>query len=402
MAAEKLLNGLYAVGIEDPGLRVFDIIMSTEYGTSYNSYLLRGGEKTALIECCHPNYFDRYLENIREVCDPRDIDYLVLDHTEPDHTGSAARLLEQNPEMEIYCSQAASLYIKNITNRTDLRLHVVKDGETLDLGGRTLEFRMAPFLHWPDSIFTWLREDRVLFTCDFLGSHYCEPYVLDTAVSRPEAYEGAFRGYYDAIFGPFPSFVQKGLAKIAGLDAEMVCASHGPVLTKGCRLEYALEKYREWSAPRKNPVLTVPVFYCSAYGNTARLAEAICAGIRQAVPDACTRTYDIIRHPMGELAAMLNGCDGFAIGSPTLNRDAVQPVWDLLSRVDAVNSPKRPALIFGSYGWSGEAAANLKARLDGLKMALFEEPFRVVFVPTEEDLEKARQLGERFAASMKK
>ena len=99
---------------------------------------------------------------------------------------------------------------------------------------------------------------------------------------------------------------------------------------------------------------------------------------------------------------MLNGCDGFAIGSPTLNRDAVQPVWDLLSRVDAVNSPKRPALIFGSYGWSGEAAANLKARLDGLKMALFEEPFRVVFVPTEEDLEKARQLGERFAASMKK
>ena len=126
-----------------------------------------------------------------------------------------ARLLEQNPEMEIYCSQAASIYIRNITNRADLKLHVVKDGETLDLGGKTLEFRIAPFLHWPDSMFTWLQEDRVLFSCDFLGSHYCEPYTWDYNVTRPEAYEKAFKGYYDAIFGPFPAYVRKGLDKIS-------------------------------------------------------------------------------------------------------------------------------------------------------------------------------------------
>ncbi len=139
MAAEKLLKDLYAVGIDDPGLRVFDIVMATEYGTSYNSYLLRGSEKTALIECSHPKYFSQYRKNIEEVCDPADIDVLVLDHTEPDHTGCAAQLLELNPKMEIYCSQAASLYIKNITNRTDLKIHVVKDGETLSLGDKTLE-----------------------------------------------------------------------------------------------------------------------------------------------------------------------------------------------------------------------------------------------------------------------
>lgn len=402
MAAEKLLKDLYAVGIEDPGLRVFDIVMATEYGTSYNSYLLRGSEKTALIECSHPKYFSQYRKNIEEVCDPADIDVLVLDHTEPDHTGCAAQLLELNPKMEIYCSQAASLYIKNITNRTDLKIHVVKDGETLSLGDKTLEFRMAPFLHWPDSMFTWYREEQVLFTCDFLGSHYCEPYVMDTSVSRPEAYEGAFKGYYDAIFGPFPGFVQKGFAKIADLDIGMVCASHGPVLTKGGRLEYAMEKYREWSAPRKNPVLTVPVFYCSAYGNTARIAEAICEGIKEEVLDACTEAYDLIAHPLGEMAAKLNSSDGFAVGSPTLNRDAVPPVWDLLSRVDAVNCAKRPALVFGSYGWSGEAFGNIKSRLENLKMAVFEEPFRVAFVPTEEDLKNAKELGRRFAASMKR
>ncbi len=401
MAAVKLLKDLYSVGILNPGLRVFDIVMTTEYGTSYNSYLVRGGEKTALVECSHLDYFEQYLANIREVCEPSVIDCLVLNHTEPDHAGAVARLLEQNPEMEIYCSQAASIYIRNIANRTDLKLHVVKDGETLDLGGKTLEFRIAPFLHWPDSMFTWLREDRVLFPCDFLGSHYCEPYTWDYNVTRPEAYETAFRGYYDAIFGPFPAYVRKGLDKIADLDPAMVCTSHGPVLTKGCRLEYAKEKYAEWSAPRKNEVLTVPVFYCSAYGNTAQLAEKICAGIKKAVPGASTETFDIIKHPMAELAARLNSCDGFAIGSPTINRDAVPPVWVLLSHVDAINSGKRPALVFGSYGWSGEAAGNIKARLEGLKMSVFEEPFRVTFVPSEEDLQKAEELGERFAASIR-
>ena len=399
MSAVKLAEGLYSVGILNPGLRVFDIVMSTEYGTTYNSFLLKGKEKTVLIECSHLSFFDRYVENIREVCDPSAVDIMILNHTEPDHTGAAARLLELNPNMEIYCSQAASIYIRNITNRADLKLHVVKDGETLDIGGRTLEFRMAPFLHWPDSMFTWLREDQVLFSCDFLGAHYCEPYTWDYNITKPEAYEAAFKGYYDAIFGPFPTYVQKGLDKIADLDIKMVCNSHGPVLTKGCRLEYTKEMYAQWSAPRKNAVPVIPVFYCSAYGNTRRLAERICAGIKKAVPSAETATYDIIKHPMTELAALLNSCDGFAIGSPTLNRDAVPPVWILLSHVDAINSAKRPALIFGSYGWSGEAAANIKARLEGLKMSVFEEPFRVTFVPTEEDYQKAEELGQRFAAS---
>ena len=401
MAAEKITDGIWSVGILNPNLRVFDIVMTTDYGTTYNSYLVKGSEKTALIECTHLSYFDRYLENIKKVCDPSEIDYLILNHTEPDHAGGVAKLLEANPNMEIIASQAGSIYIKGITNRTDLKLRVVKEGDSIDLGGKTLQFMIAPFLHWPDSMFTWVPEDKTVFSCDFLGSHYCEPFTFDYNVTYPEAYETAFKGYYDAIFGPFPAYVRKGLDRLKALDIEYACTSHGPVLTKGNLLDYAMGKYAEWSAPKAAGPKDVPVFYCSAYGNTRQLAKKIAAGIRRALPDAKVDTFDIIKHPMPELAARLNGCDAFAIGSPTLNRDAVQPVWNLLSHVDAINSAKRPVVLFGSYGWSGEGAANLKARLVGLKMSLFEEPFRVVFVPSAEDLEEAEELGFRFGESLK-
>ena len=160
-----------------------------------------------------------------------------------------------------------------------------------------------------------------------------------------------------------------------------------------------MEKYAQWCDVKPNSVPQIPVFYCSAYGNTRQLAQKIAEGIKEVLPDAQVETYDIIKHDMGELTAKLNRCDAFAIGSPTINRDAVPPVWQLLSHVDAVNSGKRPALVFGSYGWSGEAAANIKARLEGLKMKVFSDGFRVVFVPTEEDLAHAKALGREFAES---
>ncbi len=191
----QIKDGIWSVGALNPAMRVFDIVMTTEYGTSYNSYLVRGSHKTALIDACHKSFFPQYLQNIQEVCPPEEIDYIVLNHNEPDHTGALAMLLEKTGPVTIYTTQAGSLYIKNITNRTDLDLHVVKEGEELDLGGKTLRFVPAPFLHWPDSMFTYLPEDKAVFTCDFLGAHYCEPYVYDHAMVYPGKYEEAFRGY---------------------------------------------------------------------------------------------------------------------------------------------------------------------------------------------------------------
>jgi len=397
---KRIKEGIYEVGALNPAMRVFDIVMATDYGTSYNSYLVKGSAKTALIDVCHKSFFGPYLENIREVCDPKSIDYIVLDHNEPDHTGALAALLpELREDVTIYVSQAGSIYIKAITNRKDLDIHVVKDGETLDLGGKTLKFVSAPFLHWPDSIFTYLPEEKVVFTCDFLGAHYAEPYLFDTSITYPEKYREAFRGYYDAIFGPFKKYVLAGLGKLEGLDFDMVLPSHGPVLTAGCMLESAMADYRAWSAPAPREKKLVPVFYTSAYGNTRRLAEAVAQGVRKA-SGADAPLYDIIDHPMEELHRQLNECDAFAVGTPTINRDAVPPVWVLLAGMDAVNSAKRPCAVFGSYGWSGEGTPNVAARLRSLKCALVEEPLRVNFVPTQEDLEKAEALGVRLGEQL--
>ena len=401
MSAVKITDGIYSVGIQNPNLRVFDIVMTTESGTTYNSYIVKGSEKTALIETCHEGFFDLYLNNIREVCPLEQIDYIVMNHNEPDHSGAMAKLLELMPNAKLVSSIAGANYLKNITNRCDLEVHKVKDGEELDLGGKTLTFISAPNLHWPDSMFTYVKEDNVLFTCDFLGCHYCEPYTFDKNIAYPKAYDAALALYYAAIFGPFASFVRKGLEKIQALPQkpEFICTSHGPVLTKEGRMDEVIARYTEWSAPVVNEVPLIPVFYTSAYGNTAKLAEKIREGILEAKPDADCQIYDIIEHDMGQLHALVNRCNAFAVGSPTLNRDAVPPVWMLLAGIDAINAAKKPVAVFGSYGWTGEAVGNIQNRLMGLKMNVFEDGFKVTFVPSQEDLENAKEFGKAFAQS---
>jgi flavorubredoxin len=400
MPSRRITDGIYSVGVLNPNLRVFDIVMATDFGTTYNSYIVKGEKATALIECCHKRYLPFYLDNIREVCPIEEIDYIILNHCEPDHSGVLAELSRLAPNAQILASQAGTLYLKNITNSPSLNMRAVKDGETLDLGGRALRFISAPFLHWPDSMFTWDETGKTLFPCDFLGAHYCEANVFDYHMVYPDKYKDAFKNYYDAIFGPFASYVTAGLAKIEGLDIRFACTSHGPVLTPDHMLEYAREMYALWSAPQKRDHKLIPVFYTSAYGNTRQIAQAIGDGIRDVLPDSEGGCMDLIEHPMEKLHALLNECDAFALGSPTLNRDAVPPTWQLLAGADAINSAKRPCLVFGSYGWSGEAAANITARLQGLRMKPFGEPFKVCFVPTEQDLNAARALGRAFAQSL--
>ena len=399
---KRITDSVYFVGALNPNLRVFDIIMAANYGTTYNAYVVKGHEKTALIETCHATYFDAFVENIGEVCDIAELDYIILNHLEPDHSGSLARLSELAPKAEIITSQAGSIYAKNITNKPDMKIRVVKQGDSVDLGGRTLQFINAPFLHWPDSMFTYLPEEKVLFPCDFLGAHYCEPYSFDTKMNYTANYEEAFLGYYNAIFGPFKPCVLAGLDKIKDLAIDFACTSHGPVLTRGCYLDYALEKYAQWSQPAARSNKLLPVFYTSAYGFTRRLANAIAQGMRDILPDAEIECYDIIHHDMAELHALLNACDGFAVGSPTINRDAVPPTYFLLAGADAINTAKRPVLVFGSYGWSGEAVPNIIGRVTGLKMQVYGEGYKVCFTPTEEDLARAGQLGADFAASISK
>ncbi|MDR3308302.1 MAG: MBL fold metallo-hydrolase, partial [Coriobacteriales bacterium] len=275
----KVTPSVLSTSVLNPNMRTFDIVMRTEYGTSYNSYVVIGADKVALIEASHATFAANYLENVEEALAGRVPDYLVLNHCEPDHTGCVDALLDRYPGLTVVVSQAGSIYIREISNRPALLLQVAKDGDTLDLGGKTLHFISAPFLHWPDSMFTWLPEERVLFTCDFLGTHYCEPQMFDCKVVYDDAYRDAVRNYFEGIFEPFKPFVLKGLEKMEGLDVEFACTSHGPILTRGCMLEEVKADYLRWASPEVRFNKLIPVFYVSAYGNTQLLAEAAARGV---------------------------------------------------------------------------------------------------------------------------
>ncbi len=394
MAIMKLKDGITSVGVLNPNMRVFDIIMQTEYGTSYNAYVVKG-EKTALIDTVHTRFFEDYLENVQSVVDIKEVDYIVSNHTEPDHSGSIQKILELNPNITIVSTMAGKKYLDKITNRSFASI-VVKDGETLDLGGKTLLFRVAPFLHWPDSMFTYVQEDKVLFSCDMFGCHYCEPRMLDSVIAYPEKYEDAFRHYYEAIFSPFKEFVLAGIEKIKDLDFDMVCTSHGPVLVE--HIDECIEKYRQWSGDfkRSNDPKKVVMVYVSAYGCTKRLGQEM----QKAITDTSSCEVEMINAIEMDLTSIkekIDQADAILLGSPTINKDALKPIWDVLSVVEVLKNKDKLCGIFGSYGWSGEGFKMLEERVKGLKLKLVGESVRANFVPNEEELHKAYDWAVAFA-----
>lgn len=400
MGVIKIKEGIYSVGVLNPSLRIFDIIMKTEYGTSYNAYLLTG-EKNVLIDTVHARFFDEYIENVQSIVDLGKIDYIIMNHNEPDHSGSLSRLLELAPNAQLLTSPAGRIYLPLITNKPMPMMKSVSDGETLDIGGgRMLRFIHAPFLHWPDSMFTWLESEKTVFTCDFLGTHFCEPAMSDLKIQNRMLYEQAFAEYYEAIFSPFKPYVLSGLSKLGALHADTVCTSHGPILHKSGFFEEAQTRYEKWSTCVVRQHKYIPIFYCSAYGNTALLAGKIAAGIKSILQTAAVELFDLTTADSCSLTGRMNDADAFLLGTPTINKDALLPVWQLVSSVDAISSKGKHVSAFGSYGWSGEGVPAVLARLRTLNMSVFEEGYRCRFVPSDTELQAAYEFGARFASSL--
>lgn len=396
MSAIKLKDGLWSVGVLNPSLRVFDIVMESQYGTSYNAYLLTG-DKNVLIETVHKDYFDELAANIEQIIPLNKLDYLIMNHTEPDHSGSVALLLDRCPNLTVVCSASAKKFLEAISNKT-FSCQVAKDGDTLDLGGKTLRFLSAPLLHWPDSMFTWDETGKTLFTCDFLGAHFCEPTMLDSGIHsayRP-AYDAELIHYYNCIFGPFKPSVLAGLDKMPD-EATMICSSHGPCLTGSIAAVKA--RYRQWSTPAPKAGKTAAVLYCSAYGCTAALAQSAVRALEECGFTVTLR--DVTFSAAAACAALVNTCDVILTGAPTINRDAPGVMWSILQHVDAINTRGRAAGAFGSFGWSGEAPEMLRTRLAQLKFTVPEDAFRTNFTPTEENLAAMAEYARRVAALVK-
>lgn len=402
MAAILMKDGVYWVGVRDPGLRIFDAVMTTDFGTSYNAYLIKGSEKTALIEVCEEKFFDEYLDNVKSVVNFSDIDYLIMNHTEPDHSEAVARLIDMAPNLTILGSPTALSFLREITNKK-FKSRDINDGDRLDLGEKTLSFISVPFLHWPDTIYTYLEEEQILFTCDSFGSHYPDERLFNDLMDSN--FLTPYKEYFDAIIGPFKPYVLEALEKIKDLPLAMVAPGHGPVLRKD--IDRYIGLYRQWST--RAPVSAsdkpkIVLAYLSIYGFTEKLADSIIDGVAS-MGDFDIRRYRLIEDKLDDpglldrIAEELLDASGFLIGSNTVNGDALPQVWKLLSRLSPISHGDKVAMAFGAYGWSGEAVPSIENRLQALRMQVMPG-LRVRFKPGEGSLEDAFKLGMDFARAI--
>lgn len=393
----KIADNVYYVGVSNPTLRVFDIIMCTEYGTTYNSYLVKGADKTALIDGAHKGFEANFQENVEAITDFANIDYMVVNHTEPDHSGAIRLVIEKNPDIVVYGTAAC---LKNLDNIVRLPFNrvAVKDGDTLELGGKALTFCVSPNIHWPDTMMTYLAEDKILFSCDFLGAHFAEPTMYVHKAYKKELYEKEFKVYYDAIMGPFAKFVIRALDRIKDLDIALVCPSHGPMIMGG-DIQVAMDTYRKWATPEEKTDKTVAIYYVSAYGYTRQMCQYLAEKLE--AKGLVVSAFDVIKTDAADIAAHLED-DCLVFGSPTLNRAALKPVLDVISSIDAVGAAGRPYATLGCFGWSGEACAQLNDRCNSIKMKQVGESVRSQFTPTDEVWAALDTLADQIAETVNK
>ncbi len=382
------------IGVLDYDIVTFDVVMETVYGTTYNSYLVQA-EKTAVIETTKLKFWEVYLEKINQLVRPEDIDYIVLNHTEPDHSGNLANLLARAPRARVVGSRLAISYLQDFLGKPFEHI-IVKDGDVLDLGNKTLRFIAAPNLHWPDSMYTYLEEDQLLFTCDSFGCHYCHHQMTDDKVGD---FKEAFKYYFDVILKPFSKFMLKAIEKIKLLEIKAVLPGHGPLLLNDWKKWVALsEQYaREAMESPEKPHVFIP--YVSAYHNTGKLAGAIAEGIESA-GDIVVEVADIETMAVGDMDAKVARSRAVLVGCPTINQNILLPVYKLFSVISPIRDKGKLGGAFGSYGWSGEAGKLINSSLSNLKLQVPEEGVFVKFTPHEDALSACFAFGQRIGKQL--
>ncbi len=387
----KITDDVSWIGVLDPDIRTFDIVMETQFGATYNSYFINA-EKKAIVETSKEKFWSVYLEKLKKVVNPEEIEYIILNHTEPDHSGNAVNLLKIAPKARIVGTGNVIRYMTDLMNM-DFPHIIVKDGDTIDLGNKTLRIIGAPNLHWPDSMYSYLVEDKVLFTCDSFGSHYCHPEMYDDKVGN---FDEAFKYYFDVILKPFSKYMLKAIKKIRPLEISAICTGHGPLLMKNWKRYVDLsEQYAKETVayPQREKVF---IAYVSAYGKTKMLAESIAKGVSQCEgveADLC----DIEKMPAADISRKLTEATGIIIGSPTINQNILPQIYTLFALMSPLRDKGKVGGCFGSFGWSGEAQKIIEANLSALKLDVLSENVFVKFTPSEDDLKKCVEYGKNIA-----
>jgi flavorubredoxin len=386
MHARPVTEGVQWVGVVDWDRRLFDELIPLPEGTSYNAYLVRGSEKTALIDTVDPSRADILLSRLAST-GVKKIDYVVSQHAEQDHSGSIPSILAEHPEAKVIVSEKAKSMLTDLLGTAEARMQTVKDGERLDLGGMTLEFIYFPWVHWPETMLTWLPERRVLFTCDLFGSHLAtgNTFASDEATVLPAA-----KRYYAEIMMPFRSHIEKRFERVATLDAAFIAPSHGPVYNHP---RVIIDAYRDWVSSSPKNMVVVP--YISMHDSTRRMVEHFL--------EACARRgvraeqFNLASADIGKLAVLLVDAATIVIGSPTVLSGPHPQVAYAAYLANALRPKARYLSVIGSFGWGGKMVEQLSAMIPNLKVEVIP-PVLCKGVPKAADFEALDKLADAIAA----
>ncbi len=397
--AVALSERVHWVGALDPNLRTFDIILKTANGTSYNAYVVRGSEGVAVIDTVKEGFASDFFARLECVADYAEIKVIVLNHLEPDHTGALPELMKRAPQAQLFISQKAQSMLKGLLKQDELSFTPVVTGDKVSLGDRSLEFLHTPYLHWPDTQCTYAPEEAMLFSGDVFGCHFCDNRLYNDKVGD---FRFSFEYYYAHIMRPFKEYVVRALELIEPLPLKLIAPTHGPILRD--RPQHYIQRYRQLSTPALHNELrpnqkTLLIFYISSYGNTRRMAEAIYQGAMQ-VEDVRVSLYDLEGGEVAPFVDLIEEADGLVLGTPTINGDAVKPIWDLLSSLTVVNLKNKLGGVFGSYGWTGEGVRLVEDRLRGLKLRVPIQGLRVKLIPTDDEIIECKAFGLELAQEL--
>jgi flavorubredoxin len=377
------------VGAIDWDRRLFDEIIPLPDGTSYNAYLIKGSEKIALIDTVDPTKTETLLTNLAEAGVER-IDYLVSNHAEQDHSGSIPDVLELFPDAKVVTNEKCKNMLIDLLSIDEQKFIVIEDGQELSLGNKTLKFIFTPWVHWPETISTYLVEDKILFSCDFFGAHIAdsELFVKD----KPRVYEAAKR-YYAEIMMPFRGLIVKNLEKLKNLKIEIIAPSHGQVYDEP---KFIIDAYKQWiSDVVENKVI---IAYVSMHGSTRKTVECLVSAL--IAKGIAVLQFDLVGADIGKLAIESVDAAGIVLASPTFLGGAHPAAAYAAFLVNALRPKIKYLAIIGSFGWGGRMVEQLKGLLANSKAELFE-PLLIKGEPKNEDFRKLDELAEKIASKHK-
>lgn len=384
----ELKKNIYAVGVQDWDRRLFDELIPLPHGTSYNSYLVRGSQKTALVDSVDPVRYEELLANLAEH-DVKALDYIVCNHAEQDHSGSIGFLTEKYQKAVVVTNEKCKGFLMDLLHVPENRFQVVKDGEALSLGDKTFEFILAPWVHWPETMFSYLKEDKVLFSCDFLGSHLA---TTDIFACDDTVLEGAKR-YYAEIMMPFRSSIVKHLQKLETMDIELIAPSHGPVYKKPFHI---VEAYKDWSSEQVRNEVVMP--WVSMHGSTEAMVKHLTeALVKRGI---AVKPFNLTKTDTGELASSLVDAATVVLATSTALVGPHPQGLYAAALVGALRPKTRFLGIIGSYGWGSKAVETVKSLLTNLKAEVLE-PVYIKGAPRKEDYEALDKLAEAIAEKHK-